>query len=350
MQNRFNKPRVFLSHARENKQFIRRIADDLRCCQIEPWLDEYEIRDGRPWLKMIFEDGIPTCDAVLVYFTKESLNSKMVERELDAAVVHQLSEGGVRLLPYVSEDSIRDQLRSDLQTLHCREWNNDNYDLVLPTVIAEIWRSYHERTIDAALLQEKNRRLEQELENKRLKEQVESSVFSTSEDQEFKYLRKKLSRQVEITFHLYKNYRDHNLRRKVGTEVCRVSILRMLLAVIHNGQIHFDTVKLGFYLAKAMGETLLANDHEVTRVPSGKAFDSEVVTRILNELQMYGLTKIKAGIRPRSQYEIADKLYRFRYWLEYKDLLKDEPLDHVITLNPEEPQISKQQTDDRVTT
>lgn len=347
MQNRFNKPRVFLSHAWENKPFIRRIADDLRSCQIDFWLDEYEIRDGRPWLKMIFEDGIPTCDAVLVYFTNESLNSKLVERELDAAVVHQLSEGGVRLLPYVSEDGIRAKLRSDLQTLHCREWNDNNYHLVLPTVVAEIWRSYHERKIDAAVLQEKNRRLEQELENKRLQEQLESSVFLAREEQEFQYLHQKLSRKVEITFHLYTDYDDRSLRRKVGTELCRVSILRMLLAVIDNGQIHFDTYTLEIYLLRSMGKTLLVDDYEVTRVHSASTIESEVATRFLNEFQTYGLTKIKpTSNRSRFQYEIAEKMYRFRYWLEYKGLLVDEHLEHVVTLSLEDPQIAEQQTDE----
>jgi len=103
MTTRINKPKVFLSHSWENKQFIEKIAADLRRCGIDYWLDKEEIRDGRPWLKMIFEDGIPTCDAVIVYLTEQSIRSQMVQKELDAAVVQQLSEGGVTLLPYVSE-------------------------------------------------------------------------------------------------------------------------------------------------------------------------------------------------------------------------------------------------------
>jgi hypothetical protein len=83
----------------------------------------------------------------------------MVQKELDAAVVHQLSAGGVTLVPYVSEANIRGQLRSDIQTLQCREWNEANYDAMLPTVVAEIWRSYLERTVEAAVLQEKSKGL-----------------------------------------------------------------------------------------------------------------------------------------------------------------------------------------------
>lgn len=69
MESRLNKPRVFLSHSKSDKSFIELINNDLRKCQIDPWLDSEEIRHGKPWLDTIFEDGIPTCDSVLVYFT-----------------------------------------------------------------------------------------------------------------------------------------------------------------------------------------------------------------------------------------------------------------------------------------
>ena len=70
MDHKFNKPRVFLSHSKKDERFIGKLHEDLRKCQIEPWLDTEEIRDGKSWLKVIFEDGIPTCDAVIVYFSE----------------------------------------------------------------------------------------------------------------------------------------------------------------------------------------------------------------------------------------------------------------------------------------
>jgi len=80
MEERINKPRVFLSHSKADIEFIERVNQDLHRCQISPWLDSEEIRHGKPWLDAIFEDGIPTCDAVLVYFTESSLQSKMVKK------------------------------------------------------------------------------------------------------------------------------------------------------------------------------------------------------------------------------------------------------------------------------
>ena len=90
--DRINKPRAFLSHSKKDKYFIEKLAADLRKCQIDYWLDTEEIRAGKSWLKMIFEDGIPTCDVVIVYLTENSIKSKMVEKEIDATLIEQLSE------------------------------------------------------------------------------------------------------------------------------------------------------------------------------------------------------------------------------------------------------------------
>lgn len=348
MENRVNKPKVFLSHAWENKAFIEKIAADLRRCSIDYWLDTEEIRDGRSWLKMIFEDGIPTCDAVIVYLTETSILSKMVQRELDAAVVQQLSDGGVNLLPYVSEASLRGQLRSDLQTLQCREWNEGNYEFILPTVVAEIWRSYLERTVETAVLQEKSRRLEQELENKRLKDQYESSVFSTREEEEFKYLYQQLGRKIEITFGLFRKNAGDNDQSKVAEEVCRVSVLSVLLAAIENGGIYFDREYLGYQVGRVLGETVIINGDQVLRADLGAMIDDDVARAIQTEVNTLGLTTVTKRQRFdhwESAYEISEKMYRLKYWIEYNHLLGDEPLDHTLTLISEKPAVDQEQLD-----
>lgn len=347
MENRVNKPKVFLSHAWENKAFIEKIAADLRRCSIDYWLDTEEIRDGRSWLKMIFEDGIPTCDAVIVYLTEQSIRSKMVQKELDAAVVQQLSDGGVNLLPYVSEASLRGQLRSDIQTLQCREWNDGNYEFILPTVVAEIWRSYLESTVETAVLQEKSRRLEQELENKRLKDQYESSVFSAREEQEFQYLRQQLGRKIDVTFGLFKKKDRDQDQSKVGEEVCRVSVLDLLLATIENGGVYFDRDLFGYRLARVLGETLMIDGDEVLRAQIGD-IDGGVASIIQTEVTTFGLTTVtkrQRFDRWEAAYEISGKMYRLKYWIEYNHLLGDEPLDHIVTLSPEKPAVDQEQVD-----
>ena len=81
MKERVNKPRAFLSYSSQDLPFIERIDSDLRKCHIDTWRDLTEIRDGEPWQEAIFEDGLPTCDVIIAYFTDISLNSSMVARE-----------------------------------------------------------------------------------------------------------------------------------------------------------------------------------------------------------------------------------------------------------------------------
>jgi len=85
MKEKINKPRAFISYSSLDSSFVQKIESGLRGCQIEPWRDRTEIRDGRPWLDSIFEEGLPTCDVIIAYFTSNSLNSDMVTREVDAA-------------------------------------------------------------------------------------------------------------------------------------------------------------------------------------------------------------------------------------------------------------------------
>lgn len=340
MENRINKPKVFLSHAATDKAFIERLAEDLRRCRIEPWLDTEEIRDGRPWLKVIFEDGIPTCDAVIVYFTENSLRSKMVEKELDATVVEQLSERSVNLLPYVSKEGLRDRLRVDIRTLHCREWNEDNYQVVLPTVVAEIWRSYLERTVDTAVLQEKSRRLEQELETKRLKEQYESSVFLPREEQEFQYLFKKLDRTIEVTFGLNLKKDGAKADVKLGKEEYRVSLLRLLLGIIHDGIVYYETHYLVSHLLRSLGQSVNVPNHQGVTRGYGGGIDKDLAQELRIELHTYGLisrTRIQRFDRWEVAFEIAEKMYRLKYWLDYNSLAPNDALECVTSLKSEEP-------------
>jgi hypothetical protein len=204
MRARVNKPRVFLSYASRDVGFIERMVADLLRCQIEPWRDRTEIRDGEPWQESIFEQGLPTCDVIIAYFTDSALKSGMVGREVDAAQIRQLKDSGVSFLPYVSSSDTRGKLRLDIQRLQCREWNHSNYHEVLPSVVAEIWRSYMERNVGNVTLQERNKRLELEIELQTLKAQSNSAGFTPQEEKEFRYIYGKLDEPREMSIRRYK--------------------------------------------------------------------------------------------------------------------------------------------------
>jgi hypothetical protein len=203
MREKINKPRAFISYSSHDSLFIEKIENCLRGCQIETWRDRSAIRDGQPWLDSIFEEGLPTCDVIIAYFTSNALKSDMVAREVNAAQLRLLSDKGVSFLPYVDCSETRESLRLDLRTLHCRVWNDENFHEVLPSVVAEIWRSYTERIVAVAVAQERTHRLEAELELQNLRSSLNDSAFSPQEAREFQYIYDKLRGLKDVVALVY---------------------------------------------------------------------------------------------------------------------------------------------------
>lgn len=315
---KLNKPRAFLSHSKKDKEFIEKLASDLRRCQIDCWLDTEEIRAGKSWLKVIFEDGIPTCDIVVVYLTENSITSKMVEKEIDASLIEQLSERGIAFLPYVNSAEIREQLRADIRVLQCLEWNTINYNEILPTVVAEIWHSYLERTVGIAISQEKNRRLELELEVKKQKDLIEDSPFPLSEQTDFKYIYRVMSKPLKIIFDL----RDD--KGLVGKDVFQVPYCESLIYYLNQGIYEFDVGSYAYVLERFLETKGFPQELNMRKLTYG---NSKVEHNIVMDLRTFGLTETVRkesgfGIR-RTIDKFSEKVYRFNYWLGYNNLIRE---------------------------
>lgn len=326
MQDRISKPKVFLSHSSLDKEFINRLALDLRKCQIEPWLDTDEIRDGKPWLKVIFEDGIPACDAVLIYLTDNSLTSRVVAKEMDASFVEQLGENDISVLPYVSNAELRGRLRPDVRTLQCREWNNQNYYEVLPSVVAEIWRSYLERTINKAVLIEKNKRLEYQLELHSIKDRLESSPFAPQEEIEFKYIYEAINVLLGAVFCVQIREKGERLSVENKYYDFEFPLLNALNHYVGLGVDRFEFSKFAAIIRRKVHEMVVTQEPPEGSVWNTKlnSFDSDLIL----DLKTYGLIK-KVTVTDNGEIqdyynEITDKMYRFRYWLDYNKNLSDQ--------------------------
>ncbi|MBK7809545.1 MAG: toll/interleukin-1 receptor domain-containing protein [Saprospiraceae bacterium] len=71
---------IFLSHNREDKEFVRHLALDLRRAGIIAWLDEAEIKPGDSIIDKI-EDGLKGSKYLAVILSPTSVNSS-VDRKL----------------------------------------------------------------------------------------------------------------------------------------------------------------------------------------------------------------------------------------------------------------------------
>jgi len=74
---------VFISHSSEDKEsFIEPLVTDLENCYINVWLDKRKILPGDNLRQSIFRDGLDKADIALIFFTKQSLKSSWVDKEI----------------------------------------------------------------------------------------------------------------------------------------------------------------------------------------------------------------------------------------------------------------------------
>lgn len=324
-----NRPRVFLSHSKADIGFIQRLYDDLRHCQMFPWLDSEEIRHGQPWLDAIFDSGIPTCDAILVYLTPNSIESPMVKKEMDVGIIKKLRDNHIALLPYISDAKLREQLRPDIQALQTLEWNSSNYEAMLPRVVAEIWHSFSDRQVVAATNAEKARRLEAELELERLKKSGTGGIFSEQEAADFEYIWAQLDKYEQIELQ-HVQHKPKKKKEVVGTYNFRVH-LQYLVG-------NLDKIMDSEYTRWDLNSFLFESIRKILPDPGDKNTSARLSRELdlLNELRMYGLLQLSQKTEspgPFAQSQVAysvycnvfsEKMLRFKYWLAFYGRLPDQ--------------------------
>lgn len=94
---------VFLSHSRGDKPFVDRLASDLERLNVDVWYDKWEISVGDSLIDKISE-GIQENDYLAIVLSPRSVGSEWVKRELNAALMRELAERKVVVLPILLED------------------------------------------------------------------------------------------------------------------------------------------------------------------------------------------------------------------------------------------------------
>ena len=95
------KPRVFISYAREDADVAYRVYRDLKAALVEPWLDRECLLPGQRWSDAI-TGAIQTTDYFLALFSSAATTKRgYVQKELKEAleVLEQVPEGSVYLIP-----------------------------------------------------------------------------------------------------------------------------------------------------------------------------------------------------------------------------------------------------------
>jgi len=95
-------PNVFLSHSSADKTFVRKLANDLNVCEIDVWLDEWEIQPGDSIFQAINE-GIGSSKYVALIISKSFLESKWSTEEVESAFSKQIEQNNKVILPILLE-------------------------------------------------------------------------------------------------------------------------------------------------------------------------------------------------------------------------------------------------------
>jgi hypothetical protein len=113
-------PKVFISYSHVDREFVSRLADDLMRRRVLVWWDEWEIGVGDSLIEKI-ERGITSSSYLAVVLSPSSVSSPWVRQELNAALIRQLRERRVFVLPLLVEDCDIPALLQDKRYADFRE-------------------------------------------------------------------------------------------------------------------------------------------------------------------------------------------------------------------------------------
>ncbi|MGD2247286.1 MAG: TIR domain-containing protein [Candidatus Methanofastidiosia archaeon] len=110
--NNERKQKLFLSHSGKDKAFVKKLAGRLLHDGFLVWYDDWEIHVGDSIIEKM-NYGISSSDFLVVILSRNSVKSKWVEKELNAAVIKEIDSKGIFILPILLDKCKIPPLLSD---------------------------------------------------------------------------------------------------------------------------------------------------------------------------------------------------------------------------------------------
>lgn len=89
---------VFISYSSKDKEFVEKLALDLKKMGVGVWFDKWEIKVGDSIVEKI-NQGIKTNDFLAIVLSPTSVNSEWVKKELNSALFKEIDRRCVFVLP-----------------------------------------------------------------------------------------------------------------------------------------------------------------------------------------------------------------------------------------------------------
>jgi tetratricopeptide (TPR) repeat protein len=95
--------RVFVSHASEDKPFVRNLVEALKRHNLNVWFDEHELQVGDSIVDGVSE-ALKKADYLIAVLSKASLASRWAQAELNATLMEEFSSKARAVLPVLIDD------------------------------------------------------------------------------------------------------------------------------------------------------------------------------------------------------------------------------------------------------
>jgi hypothetical protein len=127
--------RVFICHASEDKPIARELAAYLQSRGIEIWLDELRIKVGDSIVAKI-NDGVASATHVALLVSTSATSKPWVTREFSAALMRQLADASVRVLPVRLDEANVPAILADIRYADCRTDKVSGFEQVFQAAVA----------------------------------------------------------------------------------------------------------------------------------------------------------------------------------------------------------------------
>lgn len=105
--------KIFISYASEDKDFAKKLANDLRKEGLDIWIYEWEIKVGDSITEKI-NTGLRRSDTFIIVFSKSSVDKPWVKRELNSTLYRKVEGEDITILPIKLNDCVIPPLFSDI--------------------------------------------------------------------------------------------------------------------------------------------------------------------------------------------------------------------------------------------
>ena len=126
--------RVFICHASEDKPVVRMLAQFIADHGVAVWLDEREIKVGDSIIQKVSQ-GIESASHLVVVLSTHSVTKPWVTGELSSALMRQLGQRSISVLPLRLDESPLPTLLADVKYADCRNNIESGFQELLDAVL-----------------------------------------------------------------------------------------------------------------------------------------------------------------------------------------------------------------------